>query len=159
VDAKNASPESFHPDYERPVTVILSPGEYKITERALTKVGPAYVITYSENCEGVIQGGETKKCVITNTEDFADIRVLKEIEVDPDTTPTIGNFTYSIINNGEIRYEDSRFSSNTRQALIPGTYDVIETGDYSEHAFYSEECSGTITNGESKTCIITNTFD
>ncbi|CAN5776698.1 hypothetical protein BH23THE1_BH23THE1_18080 [soil metagenome] len=159
VDAKDASPDTFHPDPTRPIIVTLSPGEYSITERALNEIGPAYVISYSEDCEGTIQGGETKRCVITNTEDFADIKVIKEIEGDPETTPSIGNYTYSIINNDRLRYEDSQFQENTRSALVPGAYEVFETGDYSQHASYSMDCSGTISNGESKTCTITNTFE
>ncbi|MDQ3084645.1 MAG: hypothetical protein M3Q77_07520 [Thermoproteota archaeon] len=157
VTGKNADPQTFQPDYDRPVTVVLSPGEYRITEETLTRIGPAYVISYSQGCEGTIQGGETKRCIITNTEDFAQIRVLKEIVGDSDTTPSIGNFTYSMINNGELR-SNSHFSNSIHE-IIPGTYEVFETGDYSQHASYSDECSGTITNGELKTCIITNTFD
>jgi hypothetical protein len=159
VEGNNADPNTFHPDPERPIIVTLAPGEYKVTERALNEIGPAYVISYSQDCEGTIAGGETKRCIITNTEDFADIKVIKEIEGDPETTPSLGNFTYSIINNDRLRYEDSSFLHNARHAIVPGTYEVFETGNYSQHASYSEDCAGTITNGESKICTVTNTFD
>ncbi len=159
VVGNNANPDKFHPDPEQPIIVTLAPGEYRITERALNEIGPAYVISYSEDCEGTIEGGETLRCIITNTESFAKIKVLKTIEGDPETSPSIGNFTYSIINNDRLRYEDSRFRDGGFSEIVPGSYEVIETGNYSQYASYSDGCLGTISNGEAKTCTITNTFE
>ena len=46
VDANDPHPEKFHPNSERPITVIVSPGSYRVTEDPITEVGRSYSQSY-----------------------------------------------------------------------------------------------------------------
>ena len=47
-------------------------------------------------------------------------------------------------------------SPGTTRAIPAGSYDVAEAGPSGYAASYSADCSGTIANGETKTCTVTN---
>jgi hypothetical protein len=82
VKGKNALPDSF-PGSENGTEVLLSPGEYNVSE---SKPSP-YISKLSEDCSGTIASGQVKTCTITNddSEDTSPPQVLSfELTPNPD---------------------------------------------------------------------------
>lgn len=160
VDANNPHPEKFHPNSETPITVLVSPGSYQVTEDPITEVGRSYSQTYSEDCKGIIEPGDTKVCVITNTEDPAELTVVKRILSGSDPSPpSIEDFNYTLTHNdrqsGPYQFRDPPGG----HGFAAGPFNVEETGVVDGYIpSYSEDCSGYIRNQDSLTCIVTNTY-
>jgi hypothetical protein len=160
VDANNPHPAKFHPNSERPITVIVSPGSYQVSEDPITEVGRSYSQTYSEGCKGIIEPGDTKVCVITNTEDPAELTVVKRILSGSDPSPpSIEDFNYTLTHNdrhdGPYQFRDPPRD----HGFAAGPFNVEETGVVDGYApSYSEDCSGYIRNQDSLTCVVTNTY-
>jgi hypothetical protein len=111
----------------------------------------------SAGCSGTIANGETKTCTITNDDQQGTIVVIKEVINDNGGTKVAGDFEMQVT------------ATNPTPASFPGEEDpgttvAVDAGDYSvdegNHDGYSKDlsagCSGTIANGETKTCTITN---
>lgn len=160
VEGNNPYPDRFHPNSERPTTVIISPGSYQVTETPITDVGRSYSQSYSSECEGTIKPGDTKICVITNTEDPAELTVEKRIISGSDPSPpTITDFNYTITRNDQQQGPYQFTDPPSGHGFAAGDFVVEETGVAENYApSYSENCSGYIRNEDSFTCIVTNTF-
>lgn len=160
VEGNNPYPDRFHPNSERPTTVIISPGSYQVTEDPITVVGRSYSQSYSDECKGTIKPGDTKICVITNTDDPAELTVVKRIISGSDPSPpSIEDFNYTITSNdrqsGPYQFTDPPGG----HGFAAGEFKVEETGVYDGYSpSYSEDCSGYIRNQDSLTCIVTNTY-
>ncbi len=64
----NTSPTDF-PGYESGVDVQLAAGPYGVTETKpiTTNTGHQYSSSLSLDCVGIINDGQTKTCIVTNT--------------------------------------------------------------------------------------------
>ena len=149
----NDSPDNF-PGAESPGTeVTLDAGSYNVTES-----GPSgYTASYSAYCSGTIANGQTKTCTVTNDDKAAKLIVIKHVINDNGGTATAANFT---LDSGGANDSPDNFagaeSPGTEVTLDAGSYNVSETGPAGYAASYSAYCSGTIANGQTKTCTVTN---
>lgn len=160
VEGNNPYPDRFHPNSERPTTVIIAPGSYSVDEDPITVVGRSYSQSYSDECKGIIKPGDTKVCVITNTEDPAELSVEKRIISGSDPSPpSIQDFNYTITSNDQLRGPYQFTDPPRGHGFAAGEFHVEETGIIDGYSpSYSEDCSGYIRNQDSFTCVITNTF-
>ena len=154
VSGTKVSDDSF-PGDETGITVTLDAGAYSVTESG----GPAgYTESDSEDCSGSIAIGETKTCTITNDDQPGTLIVIKHVVNDNGGTAEADDFTMTV--NGTNVAPSASFAGEES----PGTTVTLDAGNYSVSesslAGYAEsdstECSGTIANGETKTCTITN---
>ncbi|HKG80152.1 MAG TPA: hypothetical protein VKA78_12050, partial [Pyrinomonadaceae bacterium] len=153
VDDPGTNPASF-PGAEAPGTeVIVDPGAYSVTE-----TGPSgYAQSNSADCTGTLAIGETKTCTVTNDDEAAKLIVIKHVINDNGGTATAANFT---LDSGGTNDSPDNFagaeSPGTDVTLDAGSYNVTESGPSGYTASYSAYCSGTIANGQTKTCTVTN---
>ena len=143
-----AGAESPGTSYVRPVTT-----SYNVAENS----GPTgYTVSYSADCSGQVTS-TTKTCTITNDDDAATLIVIKHVINDNGGTAVAADFT---LDSGGANDSPDNFagaeSPGTAVTLDAGSYDVTESGPSGYTASYSADCSGSIANGESKTCTVTN---
>ncbi len=147
------SPDNF-PGAESPGTdVTLDAGSYNVTETGPT----GYTASYSADCSGTIKNGESKTCTVTNDDQAAKLIVIKHVVNNNGGTATAANFTLDSGGGGD---SPDNFpgaeSPGTEVTLDAGSYNVTETGPSGYTASFSAYCSGTIANGQTKTCTVTN---
>src|SRR6185437_7715518 len=133
--------------------VTLDAGSYNVTE-----TGPSgYTASYSTDCSGSIGNGQTKTCTVTNDDQPGKLIVIKHVINDNGGTATAANFT---LDSGGANDTPDNFpgaeSPGTEVTFDAGSYDVTETGPTGYTASYSADCSGSIANGQTKTCTVTN---
>ncbi|MCX8194587.1 MAG: hypothetical protein N3G22_00550, partial [Candidatus Micrarchaeota archaeon] len=122
---------------------------------------PGYMlVSYSGDCDEngqiTLTPGETKVCNITNDDISPKLIVIKRVINDQGGKATASNFTI-YVNGTNVSLSSFRGSENgTIVYLNPGTYNVWETNVSGYIASFSANCSGTISIGETKTCIVTN---
>jgi hypothetical protein len=137
----------------------LIPGIYVVSEDSppsgYTQTG------FSGDCDSggsvVVVSGATKTCTITNDDQAATLTVIKHVINDNGGTKVASNFAITVTGN-------SPSPANFNGAEDPGTSVTIGAGAYSvdegAHDGYTKTlsagCSGTIANGGSATCTITN---
>lgn len=97
-----------------------------------------------------VEAGETVKCTFTNSAQPSTLIVKKVIV---GGTKTASDFSFSVNNAPTIAFEDD---GENQVVINAGTYSVTEPTD-SDYATSYDNCSGTISFGENKTCTITNT--
>jgi YVTN family beta-propeller protein len=159
VSGNNPSPASFSGSADG-TTVILEKGKYSISE-----TGPSgYNLTSSSQCSGGINGGETRRCNLTNTfvkpSPPALTVIKKVINQGGGTGGKASDFTISVSgNNPSPRSFQGNSNTGTIVKLQPGRYSVAESGPTGYSSNYSSDCSGTINSGQAKNCIITNTYN
>src|SRR6266545_396508 len=149
----NDSPDDFAGAEAPGTTVTLDAGSYNVTES-----GPSgYTASFSADCAGTIANGETKTCTVTNDDKAATLIVIKHVINDNGGTVTAGNFT---LDSGGANDSPDDFAGaeapGTTVTLDAGSYNVTETGPSGYSADFSADCAGTIANGETKTCTVTN---
>jgi hypothetical protein len=68
VNGNNPSPTDF-PGSESGTNVAIGQGPYAVTESNPVQNNPGfgYFASYSSDCVGTINDGETKTCIVTNT--------------------------------------------------------------------------------------------
>jgi hypothetical protein len=153
VTGSSPSPSSF-PGAESPGTnVALNAGSYSVGES-----GPSgYSASYSADCSGSIGVGETKTCTVTNDDQSGHLIVVKHVINDNGGSKSAADFTMSVIGSSP---SPSSFAGaeapGTNVALNAGSYSVGEGGPSGYAADYSADCTGSIANGETKTCVVTN---
>src|SRR5215213_2420111 len=149
----NDSPDNF-PGAEAPGTeVTLDAGAYNVTE-----TGPSgYTASFSADCSGSIASGQTKTCTVTNNDQAAKLIVIKHVVNDNGGTATAANFS---LDSGGANDSPDNFAGaeapGTQVTLDAGAYNVTETGPSGYAASFSADCSGSIANGQMKTCTVTN---
>jgi len=158
VTGSNVQPSSSFPGSESGTTVTLSPGSYSVDEGAVSGYTK---LSSSADCSGTIALGETKTCTITNDDQPATLKVIKHVINDNGGTKTASNFTMSVTGGSPSPASfPGAESPGTSVTLNAGSYSVDEntvTGYTKTEA--SADCSGTIENGQTKTCTITNNDD
>ncbi|MFH1181798.1 MAG: hypothetical protein V1702_02475 [Candidatus Woesearchaeota archaeon] len=135
---------------------IVSPGSFTVSEDAAT----GYASSTSGACSGTIQLGQTKTCTITNDdiappEKIAHIIVIKHVVNDNGGTLEADDFSMHISGTaGEADFAGSESGVDT--TVTEGDYEVSEDEISGYASSMPGDCSGTILDGETKTCTITN---
>jgi hypothetical protein len=135
---------------------------YVINETVLP--GYSFVnITGDPECPVVLGGtvtldeGDNVTCTITNNDQPAALIIIKHVVNDNGGTADAGDFT---LDSGGTDDSPDNFAGEeapgTAVTLDAGAYNVTETGPGGYSASFSADCSGTIANGETKTCTVTN---
>ncbi len=149
----NPNPASF-PGEESPGTkVTVDPGaSYSVSEGA----DSGYTTTYSADCSGTVSAGSTKTCTVTNDDNAATLIVKKHVINDNSGSKTAANFTLNVTGLGVSPASFAGSETGTTVTLNAGTYSVDETAVTGYTKTLGTDCSGTIKNGETKTCVVTN---
>jgi len=94
VNGSNPIPAIF-PGNSNGTLVIIGPGQYNVTETGLL----GYNATFSADCDGIINAGEIKNCLVTNDDVPAEITVIKRIVNDDGGTLTLAGVTLTVDGN------------------------------------------------------------
>ncbi len=135
---------------------------YAINETVVS--GYTFVsITGDPECPALLGGtvtldeGENVTCTITNDDQPATLIVIKHVINDNGGTADASDFTLDSSGTDDAPDDfPGEEVPGTTVTLDAGTYHVTETGPSGYSASYSADCSGTIANGETKTCTVTN---
>ncbi len=154
VTGTNASPNSFV-GAESPGTLVgLDAGSYSVDEGAVT----GYAKTLGTDCSGTLAVGDEKTCTITNDDQPGTLVVIKHVINDNGGTKTAADFSMTV--TGTNVAPSATFpgaeSPGTTVTLNAGSYSVDEGAVTGYAKTLSADCSGSIANGETKTCTITN---
>jgi len=144
--------QSF-PGSETGTNVTVYEGSYNVGEYSRWD----YPYSYSGDCSGFIRGGEVKTCTITNDDiPPAYLIVTKHVINDNGGTASSSDFTMYVNGNSPIPYSFQGSENGTNVTIYEGYYNIWEysRSDYSQSN--SNDCSGYISGGETKTCTITN---
>jgi hypothetical protein len=132
--------------------VTLDAGSYAVTES-----GPSgYTRSDSADCSGTIANGQTKTCTVTNDDQAATLIVIKHGINDNGGTAVASNFTLDSGGANDTPDDFAGDEAGTSVTLDAGSYSVSETGPSGYTRSDSADCAGTIANGETKTCTVTN---
>jgi hypothetical protein len=152
VYGNNPLPSSFLGS-EDGTDVSMYSGSYNVYEYG----PPGYVQSFSPECNGEINLGETKTCTITNDDlPKAQLIVIKHVINDNGGTARSSDFTMYVYGNYPSQGAFQGSEDGTTVTIYEGDYSVGESyrPDYSQ--LYSNDCLGYIRGGEIKTCTITN---
>jgi hypothetical protein len=153
VTATNPSSSSFAGAEAPGVTISLDAGSYSVSEGAIA----GYDQTSAVGCSGTIANGETKTCTITNDDKAATLIVIKHVVNDNGGVKTAADFTMHVTGTdvSQAQFAGAEAPGVT-VTLSAGTFSVTEdaVAGYTQTAAVG--CSGSIANGETKTCTITN---
>jgi Prealbumin-like fold domain len=151
VTGNSPSPANFNGVESPGTSVTIGAGSFSVDEGA----HDGYTKSLS-GCSGTIANGESKTCTITNDDQAGTLTVIKHVINDNGGTKTASDFAITVTGN-------SPSPANFNGVESPGTSVTIGAGSFSvdegAHDGYTKSlsgCSGTIANGESKTCTITN---
>jgi prealbumin domain-containing protein len=154
VTGSSPSPASFNGAESPGTTVTLNAGTYSVDEGA--HVG--YAKTLSADCSGSIANGESKTCTITNDDLSGTLIVIKHVINDNGGIKVAGDFSMTV--TGTNVQPSATFpgveSPGTTVTLNAGSYSVDEAAVVGYTKTLGTDCSGTIANGQTKTCTITN---
>lgn len=134
--------------------VLLGAGFYEITE----VVDLAYEVTYSSECSAntstLLEGGQERTCIITNSDKPGKLNVVVDVVNDDGGSKSADQFSVNI--NATPSFTNMPGSASGAEVNISaGSYQVTVSPD-SGYAFsYSASCDASITNGQSVTCTIT----
>src|SRR6185503_12062710 len=116
-----------------------------------------YTASYSADCSGTIANGQEKTCTVTNDDQAAKLIVIKHVVNNNGGAAVAADFT---LDSGGSNDSPDNFagaeSPGTEVTLDAGSYNVTESGPAGYTASFSAYCSGTIANGQTKTCTVTN---
>jgi len=147
----NMGSTSFSGD-ENGTVFSLTPGNYSVGETLL----PGYSQT-ENTCNITLGAGETETCTITNDDISPKLTLTKTVVNLGGGQAKVSDFT--------LKANDTSFISGVIQDINAGTYNLSETesADYNSSSW---SCLGgsllgssiTLTEGQSATCTITNTY-
>ncbi len=172
VNGNNPRPSSSFRGSSSGTIVELSKGKYEVTESGSTT---NYNSTLSNGCSGTINVGENKECTIINTYSASppppittgNIIVIKKVINDGGGTKSPSDFTITVNGNNPTPSSFAGSSSGTTITINKGRYNVTEEGsdisdDYVPGFYtpnYSSDCAGTIQEGDTVSCTITNKYN
>ena len=134
-------------------TVTLNAGAYNVAEVPVAGYSP----TYSLDCSGTINIGETRTCTITNDDISPTLTVIKNV-INNGSSLAASDFTINVSGtNVSLPTFPGAVSPGTTLTLNAGSYNVSEIPVLGYSAGYSVNCSGTMAVGDARTCTITNT--
>jgi Prealbumin-like fold domain len=140
-------------DADGSVSQTVNVGTYNVTEDPATTSG--YTTSYS-GCSNIqITAGGSATCTITNDDVAATLIVNKVLTNDNGGTKAVSDFKFVVNGGTPVAFEADASNSVSVGA---GSYTVVEDGTpiAGYDTTLSTDCSGTIANGETKTCTITN---
>ena len=101
--------------------------------------------------------GNVVQCTFTNQRQQSNLIVIKHVINDNGGTNVSGDFTMNVTGTNVTPNDfPGQESPGTTVTLDAGSYSVTETGPFGYASSFSADCSGTIANGETKTCTVTN---
>jgi hypothetical protein len=134
--------------------VTVDAGSYSVDEDSVS----GYTKTLGAYCSGTIANGQTKTCTITNDDQPGHLVVIKHVVNVNGGKAKASNFSMKI--NGIVVQGANPFpgaeSPGTNKTVNAGSYTVTETGPSGYILVPSADCSGTIANGQTKTCTMLN---
>ena len=169
VNGNSPTPSSFAGSSSG-TTITINEGSYNVTEEegpgiSYDYVPGFYTPNYSSDCAGTIQGGDTIICTITNKYNpfipgiLSKLIVTKQVINEGGGEAEPSDFTITVDGNNPTPSSFDGSSSGTSVQLFEGRYKVTESGPNTNYSStLSKECSGSIREGESKKCTITNTY-
>ncbi len=140
---------------------VFAGAEYTLTETN----GPSGYTAGAWDCTGGTLVGnkltltldEDVTCTINNDDQVAHLIVIKHVINDNGGTAVAADFT---LDSGGASDTPDNFagveSPGVDVTLDAGSYNVTESGPAGYAASYSANCSGSIANGQTKTCTVTN---
>jgi len=147
-------------------TFEVQAGTYSVGEQ---ENALGYAASYSETCSGTMAAGESRVCTITNddpdngggdpppfTATTGTVTIVKQVINDDGGTKQAADFTLMLSASGTEPISFSGNASGTTYVVQAGYYIVSETGLTDYQISYSENCSGTLVAGQSRTCTVTN---
>lgn len=148
-------------------TPVNSGSNFKADTYTLDELGPSGYTASSWSCVknngAPVTGssialalGDSARCTITNSDVAPQLTVIKHVI---GGTSVAGDFTMNVTG---ANVSDNSFPGNesgTTITLDAGSYSVDEDSFSGYTKSLGTNCSGTIANGETKTCTITNTRD
>ena len=144
----NSFPGAESPGTNKKVTT----GSYSVTE-----TGPSgYDATFSSGCSGTISAGQTKTCTVTNDDKPGTLIVKKHVIDDNGGQKHADDFTMKVTAGHPSQSSFAGSESGTTVTVDAGSYSVDEDSVSGYTKTIGAGCSGTIANGETKTCTITN---
>lgn len=144
------------------VVYTLVPGTYVVSEDSF----PDYTMTgMSADCaaDGTVTliANDAKTCIVANDDNPmppATLTVIKTVVNTGGGTATADQFQITVTGGNPSPANFSGAESGTTVTLEAGSYSVDEDADSNYTKTISDDCTGTIAAGESKTCTITNTY-
>src|SRR5206468_4462903 len=130
-------------------------GSYNVTENAI----PGYATTFSADCGGTIGLGETKTCTITNDDLPARLTLIKHVNNSHGGTAAASAFTLTASGSaipGGWQSVPGTDAPGVTLNVNAGYYMVTETTLSGYEQVSAVGCEGTLVNGGSATCTITN---
>jgi hypothetical protein len=109
-----------------------------------------------DNGDITVALGENKTCTLTNDDQAGTLLVIKHVINDNGGTAVAGNFTLDSGGTNDTPDDFPGDEAGTTVTLDAGSYSVGETGPSGYSASFSADCTGSIANGETKTCTVTN---
>src|SRR5215212_5361853 len=169
VSGNNPTPSSFTGSSSG-TTVTVNEGAYNVKEEEGLYISPDYVPgrytpSYSSECAGTIQAGETLSCTISNKYNpfipgiLSKLIVTKKVVNEGGGDKKPSDFTITVSGNNPTPSSFAGSSSGTTVTLNPGRYSVTENLLSGYTSSMIGDCSGTIDNtGETNECTITNVY-
>jgi hypothetical protein len=150
----NGQAANFETDGENSSSVAV--GTYTVREVS----NSGYSTTYS-NCTNLeLVAEQTATCIIANDDIQPKLYVIKSVINDNNGSKNASDFTFRLTGNTLSKTTfNGEASPGTLVTLDAGAYEVKEDTVTSYLPGLSEECSGTIGVGETKTCTVTNNDD
>jgi hypothetical protein len=153
--------QSFEGNANGTAITFANEGNYAVNQ----STSPLYNTTYSVDCIGTINYGQEKTCTITS-DDIGLVRYLRALSYlriiantinDNGGTRQSSDFTLTVTgNNGSSSALPEKDGQGTIVTLGPGTYSITGKPVSGYQITYSPGCSGSLLNGESKLCYVTN---
>jgi YVTN family beta-propeller protein len=167
VDGNNPTPSSFDGSSSG-TTITINEGSYNVTEEgpdiSSDYVPGRYTPSYSSNCAGEIQSGDTVRCTITNKYNqfipgvLPKLIVTKQVVNDGGGEAEPSDFTIKVDSNNPKPSSFEGSSSGTSVSLEPGSYSITESSLPEYTSSKSGDCAGSLSTGETKQCTITNIY-
>ncbi|MFA6587869.1 MAG: SdrD B-like domain-containing protein [Patescibacteria group bacterium] len=136
------------------VVFDLPAGTYSATENTI----PGYHQVSSTCGDQIVAPNQTTTCEFHNTQDVGKLTVIKHVA---GSTEPASSWTMNVAGNTPLSFAGSE--TGTTNTVVAGNYAVTETGPADFTLTYSGDCDKdgkvTITNGDNKTCTLTNTRD
>jgi len=135
-------------------TVILETGSYSVTEDHNNE----YTFTFSPNCSGTMNAGQSKVCTVTNDDKAATgtLIVKKHLINDNEGSKQASDFTIHVTGNDPSAATFTGDESGTEVKLKAGVYSVSESGPVGYQSSMTNDCNGNLNPGNTITCTITN---
>ncbi|MGI0027164.1 MAG: hypothetical protein ACREAD_04915 [Nitrosopumilaceae archaeon] len=136
-----------------------------VGNHTVTETGPnlpeGYTATFSGDCDSSgsvsLNLGDDKTCTITNTAIAPKLTVIKHVINDNGGIFTASDFTMNVTGSSPSpESSPGAESPGTNVTLGEGSYSVSESGPVGYTSSLSDDCAGTISIGQVKTCTITN---